>query len=525
MTLAQRIGRFHVTRPLGSGTFSTVWLARDDELDGWVAIKILAENWSYDEDARRRFTEEARALRALDSDRIVRVYDVGRLDDGRPYLVMEYADEGSLGDRMRLREQIGRPFTVDEAVGVSIEIAGCLAAVHALRIVHRDLKPTNVLFRSIAPEVREALRRSGRAVPAERMLLGDFGIARRLELSPRQTMVLGSPQYMSPEQADPETAGRVDERSDVYSAAVVLYELLAGRVPYPFGSAANVRDGHAIPAPSIHELRPDTPPALARAIERGIARDPDDRFESAWAWGDALRDASAAGPVPTLASESVRPAPDRTVTGLEAAPTSRRADPRAATDVLGAASTAGSSRTAPPQIDLGIDDRDVEEDAEPDDPGEEAFPRPGRRRLGAFDCASLAWASALLLGTATVLPWREGPTALGLEFSGGQVAIGCALAVGFGALLRTLFRRRWTMGMIRLLALVGGMVSLGAAAYDALQVHRLTRLSGSAGPGLYVLLAGSGVALIAWARARRQFRRSRPSPLANLPPLPPPPRA
>src|SRR5207302_10909174 len=187
MTLAQRIGRFHVTRPLGSGTFSTVWLARDDELDGWVAIKILAENWSYDEDARRRFTEEARALRALDSDRIVRVYDVGRLDDGRPYLVMEYADEGSLGDRMRLREQIGRPFTVDEAVGVSIEIAGCLAAVHALRIVHRDLKPTNVLFRSIAPEVREALRRSGRAVPAERMLLGDFGIARRLELSPRQT--------------------------------------------------------------------------------------------------------------------------------------------------------------------------------------------------------------------------------------------------------------------------------------------------------------------------------------------------
>src|SRR5207245_1874075 len=113
VTLA-RIGRFEVQRPLGSGSFATVWLARDEDLDAWVAIKLLAENWSFNRDARRRFIEEARALRRLDSERIVRVYDVGSLDDSRPYMVMEYADRGTLEDRIRLRSQLEQPFSVRE---------------------------------------------------------------------------------------------------------------------------------------------------------------------------------------------------------------------------------------------------------------------------------------------------------------------------------------------------------------------------------------------------------------------------
>src|SRR5712691_1489921 len=104
MTLS-RIGRFEVQRPLGSGSFATVWLARDEDLDAWVAIKLLAENWSFNQDARRRFIEEARALRRLDSERIVRVYDVGSLDDSRPYM----ADRGTLEDRIRLRSQLEQP--------------------------------------------------------------------------------------------------------------------------------------------------------------------------------------------------------------------------------------------------------------------------------------------------------------------------------------------------------------------------------------------------------------------------------
>ena len=108
MALA-RIGRFEIERRLGSGSFATVWLARDEDLEAWVAIKVLADNWSHNEDARRRFLEEARALRQLDNDRIVRVYEVGRLDDDRPYMVMEYADRGTLEDRLRLRRNLGRP--------------------------------------------------------------------------------------------------------------------------------------------------------------------------------------------------------------------------------------------------------------------------------------------------------------------------------------------------------------------------------------------------------------------------------
>src|SRR5712691_5746044 len=231
MTLAQRIGRFRVERALGSGSFSTVWLARDEDLDGWVAIKILAENWALNDDARRRFMDEARALRELDNDRIVRVYEVGRLEDARPYIVMEFADRGSLEDRMRFQAQMKRPFPVIESVGIGVEMAECLIAVHALRIVHRDVKPSNILFRSVSPGIQEALRLTGKRVDGERMLLGDFGVARRLESRSGHTIVVGSPQYMAPEQADAATAASVDERSDVYSAGIVLYELLAGQNP------------------------------------------------------------------------------------------------------------------------------------------------------------------------------------------------------------------------------------------------------------------------------------------------------
>src|ERR1700687_5826064 len=101
--MPDRIGRYEVERLLGSGTFATVWLARDPELQTEVAIKILAENWSQSEDATRRFLDEARAMRALDSEKIIRVYDVGRTEDNRPYMVCEYADRGHLQKRMEER--------------------------------------------------------------------------------------------------------------------------------------------------------------------------------------------------------------------------------------------------------------------------------------------------------------------------------------------------------------------------------------------------------------------------------------
>src|SRR5581483_6973024 len=190
---ARTIGRYRVVRLLGTGGFSTVYLARDDRLDADVAIKVLAENWCTDDEISRRFVDEARLLRRCDDDRVVRVHTIEQLDDGRPYFVMDYADAGTLADRAAAALDDGRPFGVREAVALSRELADCLTVVHDNGIVHRDLKPSNVLFRTT---------RSG-----ERMLLGDFGLARQLLSSTGRTILAGTPEYVAPEQADPALAG------------------------------------------------------------------------------------------------------------------------------------------------------------------------------------------------------------------------------------------------------------------------------------------------------------------------------
>ena len=110
--MRERIGPYRVERVLGTGAFATVWLARDEGLDAHVAIKVLAENWALDEEVRRRFTEEARILWRAASDHIVRVHTIGELEDGRPYFAMDYADRGSLAERMAARASEGRPFSV-----------------------------------------------------------------------------------------------------------------------------------------------------------------------------------------------------------------------------------------------------------------------------------------------------------------------------------------------------------------------------------------------------------------------------
>ena len=144
--------------------------------------------------------------------------------EGRPFFVMDYADRGTLHERIRDRYGANQRYSVEEAVAMAQEIAACLAVAHDLGIVHRDLKPSNLLFQA-APE-----RRSG--APTERLMLADFGLARRLEATAHQTVIAGTPAYMAPEQGDERLAGRVDERSDIFSANAILYELLAGKPPF-----------------------------------------------------------------------------------------------------------------------------------------------------------------------------------------------------------------------------------------------------------------------------------------------------
>ncbi|MDJ0954011.1 MAG: serine/threonine-protein kinase, partial [Acidimicrobiia bacterium] len=287
----ENIGRYQIERMLGSGAFATVWLGHDDELGVDVAIKVLAENWVHDDDVRQRFLDEARILWRAQSPNIVRIHHIDVLEDGRPYLVMALADQGSLEDRIHERTVTRRQFTVDEAVNTSLSIATGLEAAHALDIVHRDLKPSAVLFQSV-PGTDEP-----------QLVLADFGIAKSIAES-KTTVATGTPHYMAPEQAE----GRVDERTDVYSAAVILYEMLVGRVPYAFDSLAEVIKAQAAAPPvAVGLLRPDTPPALADAITKALSRNPDDRFANATEWKQALQAAASGAAPPAPAATAVPP--------------------------------------------------------------------------------------------------------------------------------------------------------------------------------------------------------------------------
>jgi hypothetical protein len=548
VTLA-RIGRFQVERTLGAGSFATVWLARDEDLDGWVAIKLLAENWSLNEDARRRFLEEARALRHLDNDRIVRVYEVGRLDDGRPYMVMEYADRGSLEDRMRLRAQLGERFNAREALDVSIELAECLMSVHASRIVHRDVKPSNVLFRSIRREQQEAARRAGRPAPGERMVLGDFGIARRLEGALAHTMVVGSPHYMSPEQGDPVRSGTADYRSDVYSAAAILYELLAGQVPLAFASVTELQ--RASPdrrAPSIRGIRADVPEHLAEAIHRGLAWEPAGRYATAWEWRDALIEArsalaasagfSFAAPTglslghPAAPASAAPPAvPPATIpargheksTGAGVTRTVA-AGTRRQTSVLHGAGDGGPSETSQAAVALPARPDAPQRETvgggavahgSPGDGADEVTPviRRWRLRQRLRVSRALIVVAGLAMAVGAWLPWEdEGSQGLlrraGVRTTPGLIALGLGLLIVLAGVQLGRTPRRWVASVWALLAMVAGLAVMPEAV-SAYVVSGLSASGRSSGPGPVVAAAAGLVAVVASLRAWRRLRWDR----------------
>jgi len=241
MTAPDRFGRYRVVRRIGSGGFATVWLARDDVLDAPVAVKVLADNWAHRLDVRTRFEEEARILRRADSDRVVRVHDIGELPDGRPYFVMTFADRGTLAERLA-----GGPLPVAEALRYGADIARGLAVLHQVGVIHRDVNPGNVLLRS-APD------------GSERVLLADLGLAKAAAHGSGFTLAVGTPGYMAPEQSRPGSAP-LDARADVYALGAVLHHLLTGVPPK-----------QDEPPPPVRSLRPEVPPAVAPCRTRPAA--------------------------------------------------------------------------------------------------------------------------------------------------------------------------------------------------------------------------------------------------------------
>jgi hypothetical protein len=277
-----RLGRYAVRRRIGSGGFATVWLAYDEQLDSPVAIKVLAENWTEDSHVRQRFLEEGRYLRKVESPHVVTVYDAGSLDDDRPYLVMSYADQGTLAERLE-----GEGLTVGQASEVIRQVGEGLHALHMRGVLHRDIKPANVLFRTADPE------HDGTVV---RAMVGDLGLGKALDVSSRLTMIAGTPSFVAPEQAQGE---HLDARADQYSLAALTYLLLTGRPPY----AHSTLSAAASPAPPPALSTPDKPFPLVveEVVMRGLAPDRNDRWPDVMAYVDALRDAlgdSAHGSLP-----------------------------------------------------------------------------------------------------------------------------------------------------------------------------------------------------------------------------------
>jgi tRNA A-37 threonylcarbamoyl transferase component Bud32 len=251
--------RYELEELVGAGGMSSVYRAHDRVLDRRVALKILHQHFSDDDQYVQRFLREARTVAGLSHPNIVTVIDRGD-HDGQQFIVFEYVEGENL---KRLIERNG-PAPVERALELAIQIARGLSCAHERGLVHRDVKPQNVL-----------LNGDGEAK------VTDFGIAREIDVQHGMTQtgtVLGTSDYISPEQAQ---GRRVDEHTDVYSLGVVLYELLPGEVPFTGDNFVAVAMGHINdPPPDVLERRPDVPPRIAAAVARALAKDPKDRWSS-----------------------------------------------------------------------------------------------------------------------------------------------------------------------------------------------------------------------------------------------------
>ena len=291
-------------RRIGSGGFATVWLAYDEQLDSPVAIKVLADNWTEDHHVRKRFLEEGRFLRKVESPYVVSVYDAGELDDGRPYLVMSYADQGTLADRLEIEG-----LTPGQALEVVHEIGQGLTALHVRNVLHRDVKPANVLFRTVGVSPG-----SGGA-PKVQAMVGDLGLGKALEASSRLTMIAGTPSFVAPEQAQAE---HLDARADQYSLAALTFLLLNGRAPYAHASLQAA--AHPGPPPPLStEARP-FPAAVEDVVRRGLAVDREDRWDSVADFVSALEDSLGPSVEAALPEPWLPPDPDLTQPGRRPTP-------------------------------------------------------------------------------------------------------------------------------------------------------------------------------------------------------------
>ncbi|HEX4462287.1 MAG TPA: serine/threonine-protein kinase, partial [Polyangia bacterium] len=261
------VGSYKVVRKLGEGGMGAVYEAVQEQIGRHVAIKVLLAGAAGNAQIAQRFFNEARATNLINHPSLVEIFDMGHLADGTAYIVMELLAGESLTDRIRKSPQgLGT-----SALRIARQTASALAAAHDKQIVHRDLKPDNVF---IVPDPE--------ATGGERAKVLDFGIAKMaadLQSGPLKTstqMLMGTPAYMAPEQCRSST--NVDDKADVYSLGVMLYQMLSGRLPFDASDTMQLLYAHVHePPPSLTSVVPDAPPALVEALAAMLLKDPKQR--------------------------------------------------------------------------------------------------------------------------------------------------------------------------------------------------------------------------------------------------------
>ena len=257
--IGRTISHYRILERLGGGGMGVVYRAQDTRLDRTVALKFLPLEWSQEPILRERFSREARAASGLDHPHICTIFDVGESPEGQLFIAMAYCP----GETLKQRIQHG-PMPVDEAAGFAVQIAEALEAAHEAGIVHRDIKPANILI-----------------TDRDQLKIVDFGLAKLAGEAAvtRQGSVIGTPAYMSPEQANGE---EVDSRSDVWALGAVLYEMLAGRRAFAADHERAILLAITTKDPTpVESRRPEVPAELVRIVRRCLKRNPAKRYQSA----------------------------------------------------------------------------------------------------------------------------------------------------------------------------------------------------------------------------------------------------
>jgi serine/threonine-protein kinase len=265
---SEMMSHYHILKKLGAGGMGEVYLAQDTKLDRAIALKIMSADVAADQMSVRRFLQEAKAASALSHPNVCVIYEVGETDDGRLFMAMEYIEGQALEAKIS-----DRALDLAEMIDIGLQIADALDEAHSKGIIHRDIKPSNVM---ITARGQVKVLDFGLAKLTAKDPSADSDVATRMKSSPG--LVMGTAAYMSPEQA---LGQEVDQRTDLFSLGVVLYQMATGALPFQGNNSVALFDAilHKIPTPPIH-LNPELPVELEQIIIKALEKDRDMRYQT-----------------------------------------------------------------------------------------------------------------------------------------------------------------------------------------------------------------------------------------------------